>query len=170
MEEQLTPGQIGKKYGLIYGLIGTLISVMPMVLEVQSRWLGFLATITAVIVYIVATKEFRTANGGFISFGEGFKITMIAAAIAGLTRAVVSYVYIKFLDPGFSERMREAMIQTWQSQGMSEEDIEQALRFAGGISNPEFASLIGIGLALLGGLILGSIVAAVIKNENEESF
>ncbi len=170
MEEITTTGQIGKKYGIIYGLIGTLISIIPMVLELQNQFLGLLSTIAAVIIYIIATKEFRTDNGGFMSFGEGFKITMIAAAIGGAIRAAVTYVYIKFLDPGFSERMRDAMIETWQRQGQSEEQIEASLRFAGGFSNPEVTALLGIGMALLGALILGSIVSAVIKNESEESF
>lgn len=170
MEENITPIEIAKKYGIIYGLIGTLISVIPMVLEVQNNWVGLLATVTAIFIYIIATKEFRTNNGGFISFNEGFKITMIAAAIAGVIRGAVTYVYIKIIDPGFSERMREVMIETWQSQGMSEEQIEMSLRFAGGLSNPEVAALMGIVMALLGGLIFGSIVSAVIKNESEESY
>jgi len=170
MEETITTTEVGKKYGIIYALVTTLVSILPMVLEYQSQWLGLVSTITAIVVYIFATKEFKNENGGFMSFGEGFKITMMAAAIAGVVRAAVTYVYIKFLDPGFSERMQDSMIETWQRQGMSEEQIETSLRFAGGISNPEMASLIGIGMALLGGLILGSIVAAINKNEAEESF
>jgi hypothetical protein len=170
MEENITTGQIGKKYGIIYGLIGTLIAVIPMVLEIQNNWIGMLGTVLAIIIYIIATKEFRADNGGFMSFNEGFKITMIAAAIAGVIRAAVTYIYIKVLDPGFSERMRETMIETWQSQGLSDEAIETSLRFAGGISNPEIAAMLGVGTALLGGLLWGSIVSAVNKNESEESF
>ena len=170
MEDQLTTGEVGKKYGLIYGLLAVLLAVVPMVLELQAPFLAFVPPIIAAVVYVIADKEFRTANGGFMTFGEGFKINIIAAAIAGTMRSVVTYVYVKFVDPTYNERMQEIALNSMRERGMSEEQIEQGMRFSGGMSNPELGILFGIIWALLGALIVGSIVSAIIKNENEESF
>ena len=170
MEEKLTTGAIGKKYGLIYGLVGTLVAVIPMVLEVQVAAMAVVPSIIAAIMFVIANKEFRTDNGGFMSFGEGFKINITIAAIAGTIRSLVSYVYIKFIDPTYTERMKEVSINSMRERGMSEEQIEQGMQFAGGMQNPELGIAIGVLWAVLGGLIIGSIVAAVIKNENEDSF
>ncbi len=170
MEENITPGQIGKKYGLIYGLIALLVALIPMIMEIQSTAMAFIPPVIALVIYIFADKEFRNANGGFMSFGEGFKINIIAATIAGSMRSVVTYVYVKFIDPTYNERMQEVAFNRMREQGMSEEQIEQAVGFTRGISNPEIGLFFGIVWALLGALIIGSIVAAIIKNEHEESF
>lgn len=168
MEEEITTGQVAKKWGLIYGLITTLLTIIPLVLEKQFSWMSFVIIAVAIVSYVLATKEYKTANGGYMTFGEGFKISIIAALIAGVIRSVVNYVYIKFIDPGVTERMQQALEDTWREQGMSAEQIEQARSFSAGFSNPELGLIIGIVVVLLGGVIWGAIVSAINKNEAEE--
>lgn len=168
MENEISTSQYGKKWGLIYGVITLAIVLIPVLLEIQSRWIGFLPIVVAIAVYIMATKEFKRDNGGFMTFGEGFRISMMAALIAGVLRNVVYYVYVKFVDPGVTERIAQAMQDAWREQGMSEEQIEQMSGFSAGFTNPEIGLVIGIVVVLLGGLIWGSIVSAIIKNEAEE--
>lgn len=169
MEEQITTGQVAKKWGLIYAIIGTVIALGPVILEVQAGFgMLFVTIAVAIFIYAMATREFKKANGGFMSFGEGFRISMVAALIGGAVRNVIYYVYVKFIDPDVIARMQDAMQQAWRDQGMTEEQIEQAQRFSGGFSNPEVGLVLGIIVVLLGGLIWGSIVSAINKNEAEE--
>jgi len=170
MEENITTGQIAKKYGLIYGLIGTLVSVLIIVLEIQSMVVSVIPTIIAAVIYVIADKEFRTANGGYMTFGEGFKINIVAALIGGSIRSVTTFAYIKLVDPTYYDRSSQLQLEKFQEQGMAEEQIEQSMKIVGGLSSPEIGLFIGVLFAVLGALIIGSIVAAVIKNENEESF
>lgn len=168
MEEQITTGQVAKKWGLIYGLITTVAALVPLLLEKQVSWMMLVFIAIAIFCYAMATKEFKTAKGGYMSFGEGFRISMIAALIAGVVRNVINYVYVKFIDPEVIDRMQQAMQDTWRQQGLSEQEIEQAQRFTSGFTNPEFGLIVGIIVVLLGGLIWGSIVSAINKNEQEE--
>ncbi len=168
MEEQLTTGQVAKKWGLIYGLVATVINLVPLILEVQPGWWPVVNIVIAVVMFALATKEFKTDNGGYMTFGEGFKITMLAALIAGVIRNLVNYVYVKFIDDTVMERIQEAVVDAWREQGMSEEQIEQMSGFTAGISNPEITLVLGIVFVMLGGLIWGSIVSAVNKNEAED--
>ncbi len=168
MENEISTSQYGKKWGLIYGLVATIIALVPLLLEKQMAWTGFLNVAIAIVCYAMATKEFKTDNGGFMSFGEGFRISMLAALIGGILRSVVSYVYGKFIDPTVQDRIQEAMVDTWTEQGMTPEQIEQAQGFAMGFTNPEVGLISGIIVALLGGLIWGSIVSAINKNEAED--
>ena len=170
MEETITTGKIGKKYGLIYGLVGLIAAIIPMVLEIQSGILIVVPTIVAIVIYVFADKEFREANGGYMSFGEGFRINITAAVIAGVIRSLGNYLYIKVIDPGYQERARQLSIDKMREQGMSEEQIEQSMGFVGTMGNPELGILLGIVWAVLGALIVGSIVAAILKNEKEETF
>lgn len=168
MEEQITTGQVIKKWGIIYGAIGTVVNLIPMLMELQPSWLQIVNIVIAIAMYILACKEFKTENGGLMSFGEGFRISLGAAAIAGVMRSVISYIYIKFIDPEYIERMKQIMNDTWREQGMTEEQIEQSSRFMSGFSNPELGLILGVVVVVLGGLIWGAIVSAIMKNGEDE--
>lgn len=168
MEEQITTGQVIKKWGIIYGAIGTVVNLVPMLMELQISWLQIVNIVIAIAMFILACKEFKTENGGLMSFGEGFRISLGAAAIAGVMRSVVSYVYLKFIDPEYIERMKQIMNDTWREQGMTEEQIEQSSRFMSGFSNPELGLILGVVVVVLGGLIWGAIVSAIMKNGEDE--
>ncbi len=168
MEEQITTGQVAKKWGLIYGLIGLIVNLTPVILEFQISWIQLVNIAIAIAIYVMATKEFKEMNGGFMSFGEGFKISVIAALIAGAIRSVVSYVYIKFIDPNVTERIIEATNQAYRNQGLTEEQIQQANQYSDIFTNPEIGLILGIVVVLIGGLLWGAIVSAIIKNEKED--
>lgn len=168
MEEQITTGQVAKKWGLIYGLIGTVTALIPLLLEIQASWWPIVNIVIALVMFALATKEFKTENGGYMTFGEGFRISMVAALIGGVIRNLVNYVYVKFIDDSVMQRIQQTVEDSWRDQGMSEEQIEQMSGFSSGISNPEIGLVLGIVFVLLGGLIWGSIVSAVNKNEAED--
>ena len=167
MEEQVSIGQFAKKWGVIYGLSTTIINFTPILLEKQMQWIALLNVVVAFLAYILAMNEFKNENGGFISFGEGFKISLIAGLIAGAIRSVVIYIYVKSIDQGYAERMRQAMRNVWEEQGMTEEQIAQASKFSGIFLNPEAGLFLGVISVLFGALIWGSISAAIVKKERE---
>ncbi len=174
MEERVTPGQIGLRYGLIYALVSTVINLIPILTESNtgSMSAGFILTlaniITAFVVFILAGRAFKKLNGGMISFGEGFKINIIAAAIMELTRALIVYLYVKVIDPGYTERVKRFMEEMWEKQGLTQEQIDQFQGFSAGATNPELMLASGLFGAILGGLIWGAISSAITKTEEEE--
>tara|TARA_R110001592_G_scaffold357502_1_gene660914 strand:- start:4015 stop:4524 length:510 start_codon:yes stop_codon:yes gene_type:complete len=168
MEEQITTGQVIKKWGIIYGAVAIIVNVTPMLMDIQISWIQIVNIAIAFAMFILACKEFRTENGGLMSFGEGFKISLGAAAIAGVMRSVVVYVYVKFIDTEYLGRMKEIVNETWRAQGMSEEQIGQASGFMDGFSSPEVTLILGVVVVVLGGLIWGAIVSAIMKNEEDE--
>ncbi len=171
MEEQITPGQIAKKYGLIYALVSTVISLIPMLTETAVS-IGFLLIfvniVVAMVFFILAGREFKKLNGGYMTFGEGFKVNMIVASIVAGVRSLVVYVYVKAIDTGYGERMAEMMQDQWERSGMQEEQIEQMSGMMSGMTNPEMTLFSGIIGMMLGGLIWGSIAAAITKSEEDE--
>lgn len=168
MEERVTPVQTGLKYGLMYSLASTIINLIPL-LSGTSKGAGVLSSFfnigVAFLFFILAGREFKKQNGGYITFGEGFKINMIAAAITAVVRSLIIYIYIKFIDTGYSERIKRVMEETWQQQGMTEQQIEQVSGF---FTSPEITLVLGFILVVLGGLVWGAISAAITKTEEEE--
>ena len=173
MEERVTPGQIGMRYGLIYALVSTVINLVPILTESAGSMgtgfaIMFVNIVVAFVFFILAGREFKKQNGGMISFGEGFKINMIAAALTAGIRSTISYVYIKFIDPEYPDRITRAMEETWQRQGLSPEQIDQFKGFSAGATDPEMMLISGIVGAIFGGLIWGAISAAITKTEEDE--
>lgn len=172
MEEQITPGQIGKKYGLIYALVSSVVNLIPILMENANPSVGFLFNfinvVLAFLFFILAGREFKNLNGGYMTFGEAFKINMIAASILAVFRSGITYLYIKVIDPGYSERVMGVMEDMWEAQGMGEEQIEQARSFGSLFVSPEAMLFLGILGAIIGGLIWGAISAAITKNEEDE--
>ena len=168
MDEQITTGQVAKKWGLIYGLVTTLMALIPLILEMQTPWMVIVNIAMAILFFVLANNEFKKANGGYMTFGDGFKISIVAALICAVMRNVINYVYLKFVDPGVSERIQDVVENTWREQGMTEAEIDRMSGFAAGITNPEIGLAVGIVFVMLGGLIWGAIVSAIIKNEAED--
>jgi hypothetical protein len=168
MEDQMTTGQVIKKWGIIYGAVGTLFAMVPILLESQSGWFILINVIVAFAMYILAMKEFRTENGGLMAFGDGFKMAFGMAAIAGVMRGLVSYVYMKFIDPEYIERSQQITLDKLREQGMPEEQIQQSMSFTAGLSSPEVNVIVGFVAILLGALIWGAIVSAIMKNQEDE--
>lgn len=175
MEEQdlpeVSPGQIGLKWGMIYGIVSTIVNLIPVITETAISIgfaLIFVNIVIAFVFYILADREFKRLNGGQLTFGQGFKINMIAAVIAGVVRPLINYVYIKFIDTDYLDRLTRAMEEQWERQGLNEQQIEQARSFASGTTNPEAQLIFGILFVILGGLLWGSIAAAIQKKEEDE--
>ena len=51
MENEISTGQYAKKWGLIYGLVTLVIALVPLILEVQAQWTGFLLIAVANFCY-----------------------------------------------------------------------------------------------------------------------
>ncbi len=168
MEENITPGQIGKKYGLIYGLVATLVAVAPLILDATVPFGWLLNIVIAFVMFALAGKEFKSLNGGLMTFGQGFKINIIAAAIAGAMRGLVNYIYVKFVDTTVMDRAWEAIQEQWEAQGVDPDQMGAMANITKQMLVPEVGLLVGIVVMMLGGLIWGAITAAIVKKEEEE--
>lgn len=167
MEEKVSGRQIGIKYGVIFGLIGALYTLGTAIGRLNLPIIGLIISWAVIIgVFVFATKEYKENNGGFMSFGKAFGITMIVATIGGLIRSVATYVYF-MVDPEYLNFMKEAQQNSPfgappQQQG---QDVEQMMSF---LTSPEFIVIMSFVGAIFGGLIFGLIVSAITKNQEEE--
>ena len=172
MEEQIKPIDVAKKYGLIYALVSVVINIIPLIVENTDQGISFLITLLNVVVamvfFILAGREFKRNNGGYMTFGEAFRINMTAVTIMAVCRAGMTYLYIKVIDTTYSERIMTVMEDTWETQGMNEAQIDQAKSWASLFVNPEAMLFMALLVPILGGLIWGAIAAAIVKNDEDE--
>ncbi|MFT4857979.1 MAG: hypothetical protein ACI8YP_003673 [Algoriphagus sp.] len=173
MEGKLSLMDTVKKWAPIYGLVGLIIALLSAILDVQS--MGIVSSIVSSLlnwgiafgIYFLATKEFRTDNEDFLSFGEGFKIVALVGLIGGVIRAIGFYIYIKAIDPYYMERMIAAQIEAQENAGVAY-DPDAVPGFMNFLQTPEFLALATIFSAIVGFLILGLIAVAI--NKKTEDF
>ncbi len=173
----MTIGESAKKWGLIYGLIGFVVIVLSDLLGlagnvVTSIILTLVTWGIAFTMYFLATKEYRDANQ-FMSFGQGFKIVMLVGLLGGLLRSIVFYIYIKFIDTTYIQRVKELQLEAQQKMGLGDRQpvYPEGWEFLG---SDNFLMIAQVGsqliLAIIGALILGLIAAAINKREDQTAF
>lgn len=165
------------RWGLIGGLAGIALQMIWQVMGWSDYSNNFSAGNLALmplgwIVGIGATalgiKQYRDEhNGGFISFGSGFGMGMMIA----LVTAVLSAVFVvAYMGDVIQDAMSIAMQEQFESQGLDDEQIEEATKMAGMFtSKPAMVvySLIG---GLFGGLFYSLIAAAIMKRDAPSTY
>jgi len=176
MEETPSTTEFAKKWGLIYGLAGLILSLAVTMFDLGSKGIAvqalvFLATIgLAFTVYFLAGKEFKDSNNGFITFGQGFGIAMLAGLIAGAIRSVGIYLYIKFIDTNYMERILEAQTEMQERFGGRQVDPDDLPEFVKFFQTPEFLGISTFINVMIGALIIGMIVAAIIQKKEDYTY
>jgi hypothetical protein len=102
----------------------------------------------------VGTLQYRKANEGFLSFGQGYKagilMTLIIAVISCISFAIFLQVHPEFPDK-MMEMQRIAMV----NRGMPSEQMDMALNIAKKFTSPPIMMI----FALVGSLICGAIIS-----------
>ncbi|MGW8122349.1 DUF4199 domain-containing protein [Roseivirga echinicomitans] len=168
MEEQVSSRQTGIKYGLIFGLVSTLYTLIMAMSRIQLPFVGLIIQWAVVIgVFIFACKEYKESNGNIMSFGKGFSLLMTVAFIGGLIRGVASYVYY-MVDPAYLDFMKEAQQNSPFGPAPDQPGVEGMEAIMAFASSPEFLAVMSLIAAIFAGLIFGLIISAIMKNEEDE--
>ena len=164
---------IGLKYGVISGLVYIIISLITYLLgwaETRNAATGVLTWalgffITFYLVYLAAKNYRDEENNGALSVGEGIKIALIMAIVAGVLASIYSIINMKYIDPDVVDRMMDASREDWERQGMDQSTQDQAEKFLKMFFNPALIVPFTIIFYAIGGLIKGAIVGSILKKE-----
>jgi hypothetical protein len=162
------------KWGLITGavyviftLINNLLGLMDgggfTLTALLSNAALFAATFFTVFSGIKETKEQKL--DGFITFGQGFRSGMGIVLIAALIVFAFTLIYIYLIDPGMIDKVMEMTEESWEKQGMPEEQRDAARKYTGMFMTPWAFSLIAIVSCIFWGLVKSLIASAILKNE-----
>lgn len=120
---------------------------------------GFVAIALYFLIYYLAVKEYRTALGGYITLGQGFKVAFLSVVIKALLVAIWTYVFYAFIHPSYLESMREMMEELMSDAGGDmPEFMTQAygiMYSAVGMAGMQFFN------TLTGGTLLSLLAAAI---------
>ncbi|GAB3297474.1 DUF4199 domain-containing protein [Hymenobacter tenuis] len=164
-----TTSSVGIRYGLITGILSTILSFLQLTLvedpETPLRWLSGIVFIVGIVL---AHKYFKQHNSGFMSYGQGLTIGVIVSVVAGIISSVFSYIYINFIDPDYMNRVMDITRSRMEERGMDDAQVDQAMAMASKFSSGPITIIFGLLSALLIGFILSLVISAFTKHTRPE--
>ena len=170
-ETKQTPWwSVGLKYGVMTGLIGAVLTMINFIMgNFDAIWIMFAVGLAIYIgAIILAHKEFKRHNGGFMTYGQGVLIGTLTVFIAGLIGGLFSFIYISYIDPNILEEMKEMQIAMMEKFGVPEEQMDEAIAKIEAETTAGNQLKSGLINGVVSGLILSLIVSAFTKNKRPE--
>jgi len=173
MENQKTsPSLIMLKWGAIGGLLSfifTLITKYTGLEDDFSETLGWVSTIFTLVInvtiLVLALREVRSENDGFMTYGQGLGSSALLGAIWGVIAGGFNYIYLQFIDQGVIQKQLDLARERLEEQGLSESQIEDAEKITKMMMGPGIQFVIVVLVTILFMFILGLIVSGVLKRE-----
>ncbi|KUG08268.1 DUF4199 domain-containing protein [Solirubrum puertoriconensis] len=165
----VSPSAVGVRYGIMLGIVSIIFTAVIMMAGLdQNTAVGLLGAVITIVFIVLAHKAFKQANGGFMSYGQGLAIGIIASAVSGILASVFRYIYITFIDPDAMARGMEAARAKLEERGMSDEQIDQAMSMSSKMTEGPVGIVIAIVGSIIVGLILSLIISAITKRTRPE--
>ena len=124
-----------RRYALIFGSIAGLVLVMMMFVAAPflgenanydtAEWLGYISMIVALSAIFIGIKSYRDKeSGGFITFGNAFKVGLFITLVASVFYVAGWMLYINTSETNFMDKYYEQNIEKIRSSGDAEADIQ----------------------------------------------
>ncbi len=165
--EKVTVKQVSMRWGLYLGLVMIAWSVITIIAGMEGNdYMGYVTYIFLIGGIVMAHKDFKDNGDGYMSYSQGLGIGTLVALISGIISVVFSYIYVKFIDDSVLGIIRDKQIEGMEEQGLSDEQIEQAMEITGKFMVPEIMFPIALVVMVFLGFIISLIVSAITKNSN----
>ncbi len=159
--------------GMRYGLFGAVIGIVLFVISDKAGfepWITQVSSVVLTIVLLVVAHDyFKKNNGGFMEYGQGIGVSFWMGLISALISSLFTYVYAVFIAPDFLDKLKAKEIVKMQTeQGMSSEQIDQAMPFIDPFFNPTVVAIMGLVMGVAMTVIIGLIVTIFTHKKNKD--
>lgn len=158
-------------YGIIYGLITVVFSVLTYMFDLTFKtWIIWPSMLLGIIVLFFLLRSYRDHyNGGYITYGKSVGAGVIISIYAAIITAIYIYVLYAFIDPDMIEKslaVAEERLQAKLAQrGLPADSLDTMMDRQAKIMTPWFTSLMGIVNSVFYGLILSLIVSLFVMKK-----
>ncbi|ARS34215.1 DUF4199 domain-containing protein [Pontibacter actiniarum] len=168
-EKEPSVGSVALKWGFIFALVGVIFSLILMVSGLaENRWLSSLAYLILIAGIVVAMKNYKEQNYGYMSYGQGLGIGTIVSGVFGFLSGLFTWLYVEFVDTEYMGRVMEQQREEMIRQGLTDEQIDAGMAMAENFQGPVTMILGATIVTLIIGFILSLIISAVMKNKRPE--
>lgn len=167
---QVSTKKIIVNYGLLLGIVSVVFGVILYVTDgyMDQNWvhslIGFIILIGGIVFGI---KAYKTANGGFLTLGEGLKVGIGIALIGGLISVIWTLLLMQVIEPDMMEKMAEISREKMQEQypDFTQEQLDQSAAMAEKFSSPFIISAFSLLFNLFFGFIFSLVASLVMQKK-----
>lgn len=122
----------GMKWGLIIGIVYCILLYLRFSTGASnpvlfSAW-AFIGYIIVLVLLLISGFQLRKKNGGFIELKEVFKVLFLSVLIFELFYAVFNFIYLKYIDPEFFQKLKDSTEVLLQKSKQSQSEIDKLLK------------------------------------------
>jgi len=166
--QSITTRSAGIRYGVIYGVISIAYFLVLMMANIDmsqgfGRWGG---SVIAIVVVLMAHKYFKENGDGFMTYGQGVGIGFWIGLIASLISSIFTYIYAKFIDPGFISMIREKAIADMEAKGQSN---DASIKMVEMFTSAEVIPIFGLFFGILTLVIIALIISIFTQKPQPET-
>lgn len=167
MEQQpTTTARVALKWGVITGIASIIFSTIIFVTgQITNQALSSLGLAILIVTMVLAMKEFRGQNSGFMTYGQGLGIGALMAGISGFIGATFNYVYQAFIDTTLRQQILDKTREQLEERGMDDTQIEAALEMSAKFSSPGIMFAFGVVFSVIAGFVIALIISAFLKKD-----
>ena len=166
MKTETTTTRIALKFGLIVGVASMIYSTILYVTgQITNSPLLWLSAIISIVGMVLAMKEFREDNGGFMTYSQGLGIGTMMSAVSGFLAATYSYIYNEFIDPTLRQQIMDKVRTDLENKGMDDTQIDQAMAMSEKFSSPGLGFVFGLIGAIFVGFLISLIISGIMKKD-----
>ncbi|KAA6440604.1 DUF4199 domain-containing protein [Dyadobacter flavalbus] len=166
MEERASTARVALKYGVLTSVI---IMVYTTIINVsglsQNQYLTSLTFIFMIVAIVLAMKDYREQNKGFMSYGEGLGLGTLVSAVMGLLSSAFNMFYMQFIDNTLLTQGMNKVREDMEKRGMDDSQIDQAMELSQRFMSPGIIFFMGVLGSVLMGLVVSLIIAAILRRE-----
>ncbi|MFC2127599.1 DUF4199 domain-containing protein [Bacteroidota bacterium] len=159
-------------YGALLGGTSILISLIQYSLGQHlspNMAYGLISIVIMILATFLGIKKLKSENGGFLTFGEAVKIGVGIAVVSAVISIIYNQVFMNFIEPDFMDQLIAKQEEDFFNRGMTEEQIEAAMKMTNKMKGPFISSAVGIVASAFIGFIISAITGAIMKQSQEEA-
>jgi heme A synthase len=164
--------QFPLKAGLVAGLILIVYAAILYAFDVNIfHWAfsivnGLLTFAILIVAAVMGTNRMRDINlDKKITYMQAWLGSIIVLLVAMWLSGLFSYVLNAWIDTDYMPRMVDRMIDSFESMGLGESDIDKILDRLDGQVNPTKSLISSLWMSPAIAVVLGAIIAAFIKKD-----
>lgn len=148
------------KYALIIAAFKTIYSLVLWSTGLAgATGVGLIGTIVAIVLLVIALRNYRGLNGGYMTFGQGFAIGFVASVVSTAVRAAIDSIYLAtFGEEWLAAQLNGAMTQLRANPAVDARTMDMMRGFFEVLFTPG-GLFVG---AIIGGTIVGAIVSLIL--------
>jgi hypothetical protein len=154
-------------WGAVLGLALIGVSLVLYLLDMtEASWAQWVSYALIAAAIYIGTQSKRTANNGFISYGQALGTGAGIAFFASIIVAFYTYVFFHFIDPEMLEELILRAEEQLYEKGMPDDQIEMAMTWTRKFMMPgPMAAMVVVSYTVVG-FIVSLITSAILKKED----